>query len=321
IDEVIIVTQTGSVNGNSDNRSDLPLLPHHLADLRRSGLSDVTIAACGFRSVEGEEVTRILRWKEGGEEQGACLLLPFFNPDGKPLPDYSRLKPDKPRTKKRQNGKVQVVKYESPKGLPNHAYFPLPALDAIKDASRAIVIVEGEKKSLKGTQEGFPCIGLVGFYGWCIKRKKGKSGKSIGRFELIPDLAALPWRNRAVFIVFDSDAVTNNNILWAEWNIANTLKRQGAVVKIVRLPPGPAGEDGKAAKVGLDDFLVAQSGEAFRTVMEQAAVPETPARTFADEDGEDDEHTSPRPAILITHEEYKVNEAASAALTTDKTIF
>jgi len=306
----------GAVNGSSGNTSESTLLPQHLADLRRSGLSDQTIAACGFRSVEGAEVTRILCWKKGGEKLKACLTIPFIGLDGKRL-DYLRLKPDCPLKDK----KGRARKYESPKGAANRAYFPPLALDAVKDASRAIVIVEGEKKAAKAAQEGFPAVGLVGTYGWCIKRQKGKSGKSVGKWELLPDLAALPWKGRTVIIVFDSDAVTNNNVRWAEWHLAATLKRHGALVKIVRLPPGPPGEDSKPAKVGLDDFLMVQGADALRKLVEEAATPEKPSGSCVGEDGEDREHTSPRPAILITHEEYRVNEAASAALTTDPTIF
>ena len=80
--------------------------------------------------------------------------------------------------------------------------------------------------------------------------------------ELIDGLASIPWEGRPVCIVYDSDASTNKNVLSAEWLLAQALKSKGAVVKVVRLPPGPPDADGNPAKVGLDDFLVANPPEA-----------------------------------------------------------
>jgi hypothetical protein len=64
---------------NGRNPKPAALLPQHLADLRKSGLSDATIAACGFRSVYNKEAGEILGkpWR-----RGTCLAIPYFAADG-----------------------------------------------------------------------------------------------------------------------------------------------------------------------------------------------------------------------------------------------
>jgi putative DNA primase/helicase len=248
------------------------LLPQHLADLRRSGLSDQQIAVCGFHSLQAPaSVQKALRWKRYSGELGDCLCIPFVDADGKRI-NYVRLKPDAPRVGK--NGKV--VKYESPKGSGNRAYFPPGSLAALKDASVSLVITEGEKKVAKADQEGFPSIGTVGAYGWQKKRIKDADGKPAGDRQMIDDLATIPWQGRPVFVCFDSDVATNPNVRWAEWHLAEALARHGATVKVIRLPARDPGPDGTPAKIGLDDFLVARGPDAFRELMAKAEEPRRP---------------------------------------------
>src|SRR5262249_4196472 len=54
-----------------------------------------------------------------------------------------------------------------------------------------------------------------------------------------------------------------------EWHLAQVLATKGAIVKVVRFPPGEGG-----AKVGLDDYLVAHGPDAFNQCLE-AAQPST----------------------------------------------
>src|SRR5206468_3537951 len=160
--------------------TDARLLPQHLADLRKSGLSDEQIRWCGFHSLQAPaRIQKALNWKRYNGQLGDCLAFPFLDAEGK-LTEYVRLKPDRPR--------------------------------------------------------------------------KDKEGKAQGERELIDDLAPIAWQGRLVPLCFDSDAATNPNVRRAEWDLAETLRRHGAIVRIVRLPAGDPGPDGTPAKVGLDDF-------------------------------------------------------------------
>jgi putative DNA primase/helicase len=263
------------------------LLPQHLADLRKSGLSDKQIARCGYRSLQAPaSVQKVLRWKRYNGDLGPCLAIPFCNADGKSL-DYCRLKPDRPRTAK-ENGKP--IKYESPKGAGNLPYFPPDTLAALINPSAPLIVVEGEKKASKGDQDGFPCIGLIGVFGWQQKRRKNTDSKPQGERELIPGLAGIPWHGRPVFLAFDSDAADKPAVRLAEWHLAEVLARHGATVKIVRLPPGDPGADGTPAKVGLDDFLVAHGPDAFRRLLAEATDPEPPPKGLTPLEAPDDPH-------------------------------
>ncbi|MFO0799420.1 MAG: DUF3987 domain-containing protein [Gemmataceae bacterium] len=250
------------------------LLPHHLADLRRSGLTDDHVRRCGFYSESDPAVVAKLLRRADRMLANAitpCLCLPFFAPDGRPL-GYVRCKPDRPRA----DAKGKPVKYESPAGAPNRAYFPPATRAALADAAVPLLVTEGEKKAARADQDGFACVGLVGVYGWQKKRDGG------GPRELIPDLAAVAWAGRPVFVVYDSDLADKPAVRLAEWHLAEALAAAGAVVRAVRLPHGPGGE-----KAGLDDFLTARGADALRLLMDVAG-PVTPpaaegpaARRFA----------------------------------------
>jgi hypothetical protein len=246
-------------NPDVSESSPFPLFPQHLADLRCSGLSNETIRACEFRSsTDAEEIKRILRWKASAERLGPSLVIPFFHADGTQISGFARLKPDCPIS----DAKCKVRKYESPKGLPNHVYLPPHTRTVLLDPTIEILITEGEKKAAAADQHGFPCLGLVGVYGW----KKDD--------ELVPDLASVSWQKRQAFVVFDSDAARNPNVRKAERSLAEALRRVGARTVIVRLPDGPGGK-----KQGLDDFLVARGPDALRALLVEPTAP--PDQDFA----------------------------------------
>jgi hypothetical protein len=96
------------------------LSEQHVEQLRASGLNDETIEAAGLRTVtDARVIKKLLHW-ERKQEIGPCLAFPYPTAEGVRGNGYVRLRPDKPRQDK--DGKP--VKYESPKGVPLHAYFP-----------------------------------------------------------------------------------------------------------------------------------------------------------------------------------------------------
>lgn len=243
----------------------LDLDPHHLADLRKSGLSDETIIANQFRTERDLlKLAKDLNWKKYSPGMGTGLVIPFFASDGS-LISFLRIKPTNPRKPK---GAKKPAKYESPVGHPNLPYFPVGISEAISDPTKSLSFTEGEKKAAKATQEGFPTIGVTGVFNW---KQPGSHADS-----LIPDLAAIKWASRPVTICFDSDRVTNPNVLDAEWRLASVLRAQGAIVKIIVLPSLPDG-----SKCGLDDFLVTYGREAFQRLIDTAIDPVQPSKTNA----------------------------------------
>ncbi len=83
----IIEKPTSEINGKASGYNTSALRPRHLADLRKSGLTDTQISACGFRSLQAPDtIKKALGWKTYDGELGDCLSIPFFAADGKPLP-------------------------------------------------------------------------------------------------------------------------------------------------------------------------------------------------------------------------------------------
>jgi hypothetical protein len=273
------------------------LAPNHLVNLRASGLSDEQILKCGFwTEMDAKAIAGFLNWKRSAKSLGPCLCIPFPNSDGSDT-GYVRVKPDTPRT---FNGKS--AKYESPRESTNRLYLPPQTRQVLTEMAVVLLITEGEKKSAKADQDGFPCLGLTGVYNWSKPRPKDTGGKGSGPFELIDAFAAVNLIGRVVVIVYDSDAATNLSVRWAEYRLSESLKARGADVRAVRLP---AGSDG--TKIGLDDFLIQHGPDALRVLLESAKAVERP---------EDD-----RPVIVVGVDEHRVNDEASAALGRESDLF
>lgn len=214
----------------------LPSLhPEALADLRQSGLSEETIAACGVHSVRPSDL-------KACQIPGLvhALAFPYFTIDGSPL-DYQRWKlffegdpGDRPR-------------YWQPAGSDPLPYFP-PLLDwqaLASDSTKTLLITEGEKKAMAAGQAGLWCLGIAGVWNW---RAKLDSGERL----VLPGLDQFIWTGRTVQLVPDSDAwrpEKERDILSGFYALAMELKDRGAVVSFVELPDGPS-------KNGLDDFFV-----------------------------------------------------------------
>lgn len=226
------------------------LLEHHVQDLKLSGLTDKTIEAAGlFSETDFGKLAGLLNRKKYGRKNGPALVFPYHDETGAVV--LHRIKPDNPP----QNGNGHVSKYIGPTGVPSRVYFPPGVYTLLADPGASIFITEGEKKSLRGMQDGLACIGLSGVECWHEKKSSA----------LLPDLGRIQWQGRPTYIVFDSDAADNENVRTAESLLAAVLASHGAAVKIVRLPPGPDG-----AKMGLDDYLVAHGIDAFWQLVSQA---------------------------------------------------
>ncbi len=233
------------------------LLPHHLKNLRDSGLTDDTIRGARIYSeTHRDKLSLLLHRKSFPQTLGAALVFPFYDRSGTCV--LQRVRPDHPT----RGG----AKYLQAANSPVRVYYPPGALPAIEAAGTPLILTEGEKKSLAGTQFGFPTIGLTGVDCWHPKRQ----------LRLLPELEAIDWKQRHVYIVFDSDAADNLQIQASEVGLAQQLALCGATVLVVRLPPGPLDGEGHPTKVGFDDFLVTHGSDAFRLLLHDAKEPEVP---------------------------------------------
>lgn len=157
---VIIANQSAATKPSANAKARLRSRPSHIAadhwvKLLGSGLSDDTIAAAGvYTETDAVRLAAMLR---RSTRRVPALIFPFFDREGRRI-NYAVARPSNPRVK----GNGEPVKYETPFGLGNRAYFPPAALEAINTHGELLLITEGILKALAATQAGVPCIGLMG---------------------------------------------------------------------------------------------------------------------------------------------------------------
>lgn len=211
-------------------------------DLARSGLTEADI-----RKLKLTTLTKV-QTKKAVNKSLISYKIPYFHITGKPLPFYrvrflETLKGLAGKAKKQQ-------RYSQPQTTTNHLYFPpLVKWQAIaKNTDIPIVITEGEKKAAKACKEGIPTIGLGGV--WSFRSKKNKEF-------LIDDFKLVKWEERTVWIIYDSDLTTNENVMKAMLALSKELTNKGAYVYNGYIPE--VGGD----KAGIDDYLLTHTAEEF----------------------------------------------------------
>jgi hypothetical protein len=213
--------------------------PAHLADLRKSGLSDETIRLQKISDVPPHMIDHLLGF-EAPKVRHACLL-PFADPCGGFMDhvrggwmDHVRMKVFPSLTTEQG-----TIKYLQPKRSGVRIYFPLATLDAVLRSDAPLYIVEGEKKSLSVAQLGLPAIGMCGVEGWHLG----------GSHALHPDLDDVGLRGRVVNVVPDADVRTNESVYRAVQRLGAALRARGvAEARVVLVPP---------EYKGIDDYLAA----------------------------------------------------------------
>lgn len=214
----------------------MSLHPDHLADLRKSGLSDESITALRIQSEQPHKIKL--------SSVKSAYRIPYFHMDGT-LNCFERSRLFPPI--KTANG---TQKYSQPTGSDSHLYLPSIRFwtSVASDPSIAVVLTEGEKKAAKACQEGLNAVGVAGLWNFL---QKLKSGERI----VVPTIDQFNWNGREVSLVPDSDAWRADrelDLLGGFYDLGQELISRGATVKMLRLP------DKNGTKVGLDDWLVAE---------------------------------------------------------------
>jgi hypothetical protein len=181
---------------------------HMLAYLRERGLDGRDAHRSGLYEASSAQARML-----GFAPASAGIVIPYSNPFDKTPLDVRRIRYfDPPRIENKQQ------RFSQPKGTPVEAYFD-PAVDwskILNNPKIALHIVEGEIKAIAANKHGIIAIALGGVY-------------SFGGNTLTPLLQKVKWAGRRVFIVYDSDASTNPDVLRAESTLAAILADKGAV--------------------------------------------------------------------------------------------
>jgi len=213
-----------------DSNTKLKIFPEHLKDLYSSGLSDETIDEAGITSVDQKKLENKLKFKLPKNNKFTGIEFPYNN-------EFSNFKIFPPAI-----FDEKPLKYLQPKG----------SLCCIYDFNSSdngdpIYITEGEKKTLKGYQEGLNIIGLSGIWNW----------KHKGDQKPIHEILDIPFLDRKIFLIPDSDWIQNKGVMLAIYRLGHQLKKLGAKPKIINLHTGKK-------KIGLDDFLMKNGMEEFK---------------------------------------------------------
>lgn len=262
----------------------MKLSPQDLQKLRKSGLTDTTIEACGFRTVDDSEGRAILGWDPGVRGNAGGLLVPYG------ASGYAKIRTHEPRPKNLQEGRKQermnehafvvpglheidVRKYEAPVGQAPRLWMPPDALltaAQMQDASKPLVLTEGELKAALLAQEGWAVVGLPGVWMAGDSEARAESMLAGGdRKVLAPELKALITKGREIWIAFDSDIFTNPSVMRAATRLAEMIEDAGGVAWWVPLR--------SESKEGVDDFIVRRT----RELAANEGIPEDRARVLA----------------------------------------
>lgn len=248
--------------------------------LAQSGLTPADAKKLGFKYLKPEEAHRMTKDHRQPFKEPS-FLIPYFEPDGKPNCFWRMRRlttPDKSGQFRAQSTKkAKDQRYTQLPHVVPRAYFP-PLLDTpwgtiVNEPGIPIFITEGELKAASGCKfVREPFIALGGVWNWTSKKHKTP---------LIPDLEAISWVGRMVYIVFDADAATNPNVKKALSAFSRTLAAKGALVHVIDLPP-LHDDTGEELKTGLDDFLMTDDGPTRFEHLIQVAQPYSLARALWD---------------------------------------
>jgi hypothetical protein len=194
--------------------------PAHLADLRKSSLTDETIVRQKIRTVPPAMIDQLAGFRVPAAVTSA-YVIPYPDPAAGWM-DHIRMKLFPALVD--EGG--STVKYIQPPRSGTRVFFALATLAAVLNSDVPLWVIEGEKKCLAIAQRGLPAVGIAGINCW----------NAVGSRRLHPDFDHIPLMGRIVELVPDSDWKTNPRVRNAVGALATALAGAGARPRIVVLP-------------------------------------------------------------------------------------
>lgn len=227
------------------------------AKLATSGLTPKDADKLGFELLPKELIAKLGHPAYGG------FKIPYHHPHGKPTGFYRIRYLEQTKTGFKALTDAKPLRYVQPKATLSEVYLPrfIDWAKILTDASKPLIITEGELKAAKACKEGFAVMALGGV--WNFR----STANNIELLELLD--TKVVWKDRVVVLCYDSDALTNPNVGLAEHTLAKLLVKRGADVHVGRIPAGRS-KDGEQIKVGIDDLLVEDGKQALREVLDKA---------------------------------------------------
>lgn len=186
------------------------------------------------------------------------VRIPYFDLQGKPLKFFRVRYLEETRDEWTAKTSKKPLRYSQPPNTGVELYVP-PLIQWDKIIAKPevqIIITEGELKAACACKAELPAVALGGV--WSFR------AKHIGEVSL-PVFDKMNLRERKIFVVFDSDVLTNPDVQRAELALCRALVNYGAQPYIVRLPQLEQG-----FKTGLDDYLVKHGADKMLKLMSAA---------------------------------------------------
>lgn len=200
-----------------------------LADLKRSGLgAECLRAGTGIRVLTraaARSADPACMWWRSAPEGYACLAFDYLDAAGRPTGMVRLRRLEGPPASR------ACPKYLQRTGSRPGVWFSRevawPAV--LADATKTLVIVEGEKKAEALCRAGIPAIGLGGVWNTGSRRR---------RIEVLPELLRIEWSGRRVVICFDADEkpTARRHVARAATRVGDLLRSQGAMLFKAALP-------------------------------------------------------------------------------------
>jgi hypothetical protein len=255
-----------------DNQGEAPLTESDFRGL--AAIPRDIIEAAGLFRVDTLRGAEAIGRRPQASRDYAGILFPYRWP-GDSRPRGYRLRRDHPDHEQKADGTIKLEgKYLHAPGDANRIYFPPTVKEADLSSEDPIIVTEGEKKALAlagfyRDTLGQPAliIGLSGVWNWrgTVGKTVADNGQRVDIKGPLPDLDAIRWTGRDVFIIFDADIEKNAKVATARRRLRNDLIHRGGKVRLVDIPPSPNG-------VGVDDLLSTPGGpKALETLIDNAS--------------------------------------------------
>lgn len=231
-------------------------------------LSTVQLRGALLKKLEGSKLTpadaRLMQLKVVSRAQSLALgtqpfcgvRIQYFGLDGKPIKFFRVRYLEDTRDEWAAKTSQKPLRYSQPKNTGTELYLPpqVPWSKVLATTTTQLIITEGEFKAACACKVGLAAVALGGVASF--------RARHVGELTL-PVFEKMNLRGRAVYIIFDSDALTNPDVQRAELSLCRALIGYGALLYIVRLPQLEEG-----FKTGLDDYLLKNKPEDLLKIMQ-----------------------------------------------------
>lgn len=220
--------------------------------LQESGFTDKDATILGLKLLSAKQIEKMKLPAFAG------FLIPYHDSKGKKTGFYRVRYLEDTRTALEQKTDKKPLRYVQSSDTLNEVYLA-PSVDwpkILQDASTPLVITEGELKAACACKHALPTVGLGGVWNF-------RSASNL--LPHLPWFDTVAWKARKVYIVYDSDAGNNPQVMKAEQELCRVLNGFGAEPYIVRLPALSPPK-----KTGLDDYIVSETVESLGVLFQDA---------------------------------------------------